>query len=122
MAHLCFYAAIIGDRKGRTDGVIGQTVPEDKLAAALLIGMKIGICRVIERRQLGDGVKILLVKREIPHRLDLLFFLLAGSTDCRAGSTIISDIEWPVGVSGTGQRSSEPSGRPPATNWAPWLS
>ena len=73
MAHLCFYAAIIGDRKGRTDGVIGQTVPEDKLAAALLIGMKIGICRVIERRQLGDGVKILLVKREIPHRLDLLF-------------------------------------------------
>ena len=74
MAHLCFYAAIIGDRKGRTDGVIGQTVPEDKLAAALLIGMKIGICRVIERRQLGDGVKILLVKRKIPHRLDLLFF------------------------------------------------
>ncbi|VAS21251.1 Uncharacterised protein [Klebsiella pneumoniae] len=74
MAHLCFYAAIIGDRKGRTDGVIGQTVPEDKLAAALLIGMKISICRVIERRQLGDGVKILLVKREIPHRLDLLFF------------------------------------------------
>lgn len=121
MAHLCFYAAIIGDRKGRTDGVIGQTVPEDKLAAALLIGMKIGICRVIERRQLGDGVKILLVKRK--SRIDWIFCFSPGrSTDCRAGSTIISDIEWPVGVSGTGQRSSEPSGRPPATNWAPWLS
>ena len=35
---------------------------------------------------------------------------------------VAADIEWPVGVSGTGQRSSEPSGRPPATNWAPWLS
>lgn len=73
MAHLCFYAAVIGDRKGWADGVIGQTVPEDKLAAALLIGMKIGICRIIERCQLSDGVKILLIKWEIPHRLDLLF-------------------------------------------------
>ena len=74
MAHISFYAPFIAARHGRTDGVLGQTVLEDKLVAALLIGMKIGICRVLERGQLGDGVKILLVKREIPHRLDLLFF------------------------------------------------
>ena len=74
MAHLCFYAAIIGDRKGRTDGVIGQTVPEDKLAAALLIGMKIGICRVIERRQLATASKFCWLSGK--SRIDWIFCFL----------------------------------------------
>lgn len=65
MVYFCFYVVIIGDRKGWVDGVIGQIVLEDKFVVVLLIGMKIGICCVIEWCQLGDGVKILLVKWEI---------------------------------------------------------